>query len=310
MDRASQTTGLRKVHIINPGLCKIAAHVNINFPVLQVRSLVWGLYDQHHAIEVSRIKADIPPKRGGPATVTVVRVTDSGAADLIVAGDVIESVTGLLDEDKSFDMDRMNKLLEKLGVSYVFCTGVSKEEYNTVCSGCTYVSDSFVEKHVPFNRFTSRNCFKWYILRNNATMEERKLVLEGDNRCSECNKVYRQVRKSNKRNLDIPLEKRLHRTDSSSKYPIRLLSPQSKAIRLENLKKINKKQSAQLRKYEKQLGVKSLHLNDQQSGELQEFVQSIPKKALEEAHQQTSEEDDMPVANQVLFECDQKSHRE
>ena len=47
-------------------------------PVLQVRSLVWGYFDQHHAIEISRIKADIPPQRGGPATVTVVRVTDAG----------------------------------------------------------------------------------------------------------------------------------------------------------------------------------------------------------------------------------------
>ena len=58
-----------------------------------MRSLVWGQFDQHHAIEISRIKADIPPQRGGPATVTVLRVTDAGQADLIVAGDVIESLS-------------------------------------------------------------------------------------------------------------------------------------------------------------------------------------------------------------------------
>ena len=96
MDRSCQTVGLRKVHIINPGLCKIAAYGSVNFPVLQVHSLVWGQFDQHHAIEISRIKADIPPQHGGPATVTVVRVTDAGQADLIAAGDVIESVSGLL----------------------------------------------------------------------------------------------------------------------------------------------------------------------------------------------------------------------
>ena len=78
IDRSCQTVGLRKVHIINPGLCKIAAYVSVNFPVLQVRSLVWGYFDQLHANEISRIKADIPPQRGGPATVTVVRVTDAG----------------------------------------------------------------------------------------------------------------------------------------------------------------------------------------------------------------------------------------
>ena len=63
-----------------------------------MRFVVLGQFDQHHAIEISRIKADIPPQRGGPETLTVVRVTDAGQADLIVAGDVIESVSGLLNE--------------------------------------------------------------------------------------------------------------------------------------------------------------------------------------------------------------------
>ena len=52
MDRSCQTVGLRKIHIIDPGLCKIAAYVSVNFPVVQVRSLVWGQFDQHHAIEI------------------------------------------------------------------------------------------------------------------------------------------------------------------------------------------------------------------------------------------------------------------
>ena len=60
-----------------------------------MRSLVWGQFDQHHAIEISRIRADVPPQRGGPATVTVVRVTDTGQADLIVAGDVIVCIRSL-----------------------------------------------------------------------------------------------------------------------------------------------------------------------------------------------------------------------
>ena len=46
--------------------------MNSSFPELQVRSLVCGQLSQHHAIEVSRTKADIPLQRGGPATVSVV----------------------------------------------------------------------------------------------------------------------------------------------------------------------------------------------------------------------------------------------
>ena len=208
MDRSCQTVGLRKVHIINPVLCKIAAYVSVNFPVLQVRSLVWGQFAQHHAIEISRIKADIPPQRGGPATVTVVRVTDAEQADLIVAGDVIESVSGLLNEGTCnfVDSEKIGKLLERLGPAHVFCAGVSKTEFQAVFSGVRYVPDSVVEKNVPFNRVASKKCLKWYTLRTNATRDERNIVLEGDNRCAECNQMYRRARSTSKRNLDFPLK--------------------------------------------------------------------------------------------------------
>ena len=36
--------------------------------------VVWVQLSQHHAIEVSRTKADIAPQRGGPAAVSVVQL--------------------------------------------------------------------------------------------------------------------------------------------------------------------------------------------------------------------------------------------
>ena len=50
------------------------AYVNSSFLVFQMRSLVWGQLSQHHAIEVSRTKADIATQRGGPATVSGVQL--------------------------------------------------------------------------------------------------------------------------------------------------------------------------------------------------------------------------------------------
>ena len=58
----------------------------------------------------SRTEADIPPQRGGPATVSVVRVTATGEANLIVGGDVIDSVTGVLD-DYLVDEAKTDKLM-------------------------------------------------------------------------------------------------------------------------------------------------------------------------------------------------------
>ena len=141
-------------------------------------------------------------------------MTDAGQADLIVAGDVIESVSMKVDSENT------GKLLEKLGPAYVFCAGVSKTEFQAVCSGVRYVPDLVVEKNVPFNRVASKNCLKWYTLRTNATRDERNLVLEGDNRCAECNQMCHRARSTNKRNLDIPLKERLQRTVPSFSYPI------------------------------------------------------------------------------------------
>ena len=63
----------REKYVIHPDLCT-TAYVNSSFLVFQMRSLVWGQLSQHHAIEVSRTKADIAPQRGGPATVSVVQL--------------------------------------------------------------------------------------------------------------------------------------------------------------------------------------------------------------------------------------------
>ena len=81
---------------------------------------------------------------------------------------------------------------------YVFCVCVSKDEFKSVFYDVRYLSDLFVEKNVPFNRLVSKNSVKWYTLRNIATRSS--------------------------------LEDRPTRTESSSDYPIHLLSPRSKAI--------------------------------------------------------------------------------
>ena len=107
---------------------------------------------------------------------------------------------GLLDGDNWVDNTKSDKRMDKLGLSYVFCAGVSKEEFKSVVYAVGYLPELFVEKNVPFNKLVSKNSRKWHTLCNNATRSS--------------------------------LEDRPTRTESSSSnYPIHLLSPRSKASR-------------------------------------------------------------------------------
>ena len=96
-------------------------------------------------------------------------------------------------------MPKVINVWTSLGLSYVFCAGVSKDEFKLVFYAVRYLLDSFVEKNVQFNRLVSKNSIKWYTL---------------------CNIAIRSL-----------LEDRPTRTESSSNHPIHILRPPSKAIR-------------------------------------------------------------------------------
>ena len=49
----------------------------------------------------------------------------------IVAGDVINLIKGLLDNDNWVDNAKSDKRMDKLRLPYVFCAGVSKDEFNS-----------------------------------------------------------------------------------------------------------------------------------------------------------------------------------
>ena len=96
-------------------------------------------------------------------------------------------------------MPKVINIWTSLGVSYVFCACVSKDEFKSVFYAVRYLPDSFVEKNVPFNRLVNKNSIKWYTLRIIATRSS--------------------------------LEDRPTQTELSSNYHIHLLIPRSKTIR-------------------------------------------------------------------------------
>ena len=63
---------------------------------------------------------------------------------------------GLLDDDNWVDSAKSDKHMDKLGLSYVFRAGVSKDEFKSVFYAVRYLPHSFVEKNVPFNNWSVR----------------------------------------------------------------------------------------------------------------------------------------------------------
>ena len=59
-------------------------------------------------------------------------------------------------------MPKVINIWTSLGLSYVFCACVSKDELRSVFHAVNYLPDSFVEKNVPFNRLVSKNFIMVY----------------------------------------------------------------------------------------------------------------------------------------------------
>ena len=54
-------------------------------------------------------------------------------------------------------MPKVINVWTSLGLSYVFCAGVSKDKFKLVFYAVRYLPDSFVEENVPFNILVSKN---------------------------------------------------------------------------------------------------------------------------------------------------------
>jgi hypothetical protein len=282
VSRECQTEGLRKAIVLDPKLHALISKINYQYPSLQCRVLQYGKYGEEKAVEISRIKADLPPQRNGPMSVTCLTVLPDGAATFNVAGEClisssIEGPNGTLDDDKVGD------LLQKLSDSHVFCSGISKDELKRECSAIRYDSKTIETKLYPFERYIARRCQKWFSLRKNASQDERHFAVAGDSRCPECNRVYSNLRVANRHQI-LKLSQKSKRIQASSTYPITLLSPVGKRKRSDNIIREKKRQKKQLTTVtQKWTKFVEVELQDAQSRELSKFVRDVDTETLDAA---------------------------
>lgn len=105
-DTKSTQTYLRKPIDINAKLQVILGHVN-HYPSLQVRLLQWGAHKET-ALEITRIKADLPPQKGGPLSLASLSITCDLDYKFQVAGENLKS--GSLSKGAHIDNTELKKL--------------------------------------------------------------------------------------------------------------------------------------------------------------------------------------------------------
>lgn len=293
--------------VINPLVLPHVLHgivcfINTHYPELQCRSLRWGITNECHALETTRLRADIPPSKGGPFSAAKLVILNDGCTQFSVAGEILNKYQVLLKNTSEVNHETLRDALEHLKEEYVFCSGIEESEYDQVCTNIPYKPTSIIEKEYPFRRFISNKCKKWLKLRYNATQIEKKSVADGTFRCAGCNESYTELRKTNKRHSHaITSKARAQREATQSKYPIKFLTPESKDRRLMNQKLEKKKIQTQLQRATKKLEKYTIELCDEDSEQLSKYLKDeVQPQELQHAFDEVANETGCPDTTEAI----------
>jgi hypothetical protein len=110
--------------------CNIEEWIRIKYSWLFVRTFYWGRFDEYSALEVSRKKADIPPEKGGPTVV----FRDGGLQFCRGLPPKVYTTGNCLDSDGSVKFETLEDNLASLSPSYVACSGISRQDFESICS--------------------------------------------------------------------------------------------------------------------------------------------------------------------------------
>ena len=307
--QAAQTEGLRRPIGLSGLLIKANSKIQVSYPWLQCRLLVWGKYQEKKALEVTRMRCDVLPSRGGPSTVAKILISDTGHSEFSVCGSKIETVE-CSPNGYSIDIVKLCEMLDKLGEKFVFCAGLPYDIFKSALNGIRYTPQNIEKRDYPFDRWSSKKCLVWYALRNNATHEERMEALNGCSVCSECNSTFRTLRKTNTRILEkqtLDSKKRKQAADSHS--PMCWLSPSSKRQRMNNLKSQKKSNHKKLQRLTEKLAEMEISLDKEQSQQLGEFTQQVDSLEVDKVVSDIEDRDAAAGIKQAFLDDQKKSSK-
>ena len=172
-----------------------------------------------------------------------------------------------LDEGK-YCSDKINHYLEQLLPSsgYCVCPGIIDYPHETI----RYNTKNLREWGIPFNRVDSKKCDLWHIPNNvhHPTGDNLR------NTCQQCRFLHRDIQQLLKAANAVSEEQKLARSSVSSRYPLKYLSPATKAKRVSKVCRERVTLSAKLAKVEHF----DFDVSEKQHSELLELVRSVHKK--------------------------------
>ena len=296
-------------------LIRVENLILANSKSVQTRKLFWGQYNEGQCLEITRLKADIPPEKGGPSTVISIRIYNDGIAEFIVAGSILDTFISFSPKnDSSIALtNELKSCIKKLDNSYVFCCGISESELKTSCPAITHHSKRLVTKTYPYKRLSSVNCLQWFQIHNGARKSDRDDANKGCLRCPSCNFDFRHLRSesrklSNKCDFVGIDEMKKRRIAPGSHYPMSFLSPVDLKKRLSNLRLEKLRTSIKLTRFRNKLEQYDVELSEDQSEEMSAFLAAVDDEDLDSVHDDLKSSTTTDVADSLraVFEADQR----
>ena len=159
---------------------------------------------------------------------------------------------------------KLDQLVPKSG--YILCPGLQCIQYDLF-----HKSKKLRIWQTPFKRIDSSSCEMFHIPKNDKLHQYHQLI----DMCASCKKLYNQYSLIKRRNDDVSTEIKLSRMTPNSRYPLSLLSPNSREIRNKCVVTERKALKKKVEKYDSEW---KCNLSDEQSLELAKIMQVIDEK--------------------------------
>ncbi len=133
-------------------------------------------------------------------------------------------------DGENLDRVQMQMALEKMAPSWHPCAGIPLAEYEAATRNVGYTPKGYIQETSPFNSIFSLKCNRWFQIQRPGSYKKSS---NDTYACHSCKDFLENVKRLNKRN-DVTDKQKDERLKPSSRYPVHLLSPDSRKKRIEN----------------------------------------------------------------------------
>ena len=155
-----------------------------------------------------------------------------------------------------------------LGHDWKFCPGIDMDDYEECKEAIRYDIKTVQVTKSPISRVDSVKCKLWFQIAKNSPKEEKEAEAV---MCMHCKQTRREMQYAVNRVAKVTESQKAKRTQVSSSYPLKYLSPASQQLRRRNTQYERSRDKRLLKKY----APPDVILDDEQHQEMATVVQKI-----------------------------------